>query len=71
MSIAYNRGMNNKQQAKGNEIMKNSTLARINGLAVVILDYCHDFCQVRYVGAKGKEITKQPFQVDTNKLKKF
>lgn len=51
--------------------MKNSTFARLNGLAVLILDYCGDFCQVRYVGHKGKQITKHQFKIDTEKLQDF
>lgn len=52
-------------------VNQHSTVARINGLAVLILDYCGDFCQVRYIGHEGKQITKNQFKVDTEKLQEF
>ena len=52
-------------------IDQNSTVARINGLAVLIYNYSADFCQVRYIGPEGKQITKHQFRVDTEKLRKF
>ena len=54
-----------------NMIDQYSTVARINGLAVLIYDYSADFCQVRYIGPEGKQITKHQFRVDTEKLRKF
>lgn len=53
------------------ETRQYNTFARLDGLAVLILHYCADFCQVRYIGARGMRITNRPFSVDTEKLSEF
>jgi hypothetical protein len=76
--MVYNRSTRNDNNNKRKEIIMSevkidqySTVARINGLAVLIYDYSADFCQVRYIGPEGKQITKHQFRVDTEKLRKF
>lgn len=48
-----------------------STLARLDGLAVLIIGYGAMFTQVRYVGHKGRQIRKDAFTVETQYLTQY
>lgn len=52
-------------------MMKFSTFARLNGLAVIISAYNDAFAYVRYCGHAGKAIRRDYFWVNLNQLGEF
>lgn len=49
-------------------MLKHSTLARLNGYVVVIVEYGELFSRVRYAGHKGKQLCRDVFTVATADL---
>lgn len=47
------------------------TFGRIDGLAVTIESYGPMFCEVRYIGHRGKAITRETFAVPTFAITAF